>query len=148
VSDVRLYVSFDVVHDEDLYTQLIDESKSFGSGFSIVGRTGREPLTDARGEALRREIAAADQLIVICGEHTGEDPRVSFELGLAREEQTPHFLLWGRREAMCSKPSSAAPSEAMYGWTLETLHERIRFLTRREASEARAAELAAARGSR
>ena len=52
------------------------------------------------------------------------------ELRIAREERTPHILLWGCREIMCTKPMGAKPSEGMYSWTPEILQERFAYMHR------------------
>ena len=46
-------------------------------------------------------------MIVICGEHTEASPGMSAEIRIAQEEKTPYFLLWGRRESLCTKPTGA-----------------------------------------
>jgi hypothetical protein len=50
---------------------------------------------------------------------------VSAELRIAQEEQKPYFLLWGRREHMCTRPVGAKPKDSMYSWTREILHDQI-----------------------
>ncbi len=100
VADVRVFLSFDREHDRDLFDRILAESRDAGSGFEIVEHS------EARmGEAdLRRRMASADHLIVLCGEHTEESERVGAELHIAREEELPCLLLWGRRESMCTPP--------------------------------------------
>ena len=51
--------------------------------------------------------------------------RVSAELRIAQEEQKPYFLLWGRRESMCTKPVGSKRDEGMYSWTREILQNQI-----------------------
>ena len=62
---------------------------------------------------------------MICGEHTNDSARVAAELRMAQEEGKPYMLLWGRRERMCTKPSGARPSDAMYSWTPDVLENQI-----------------------
>jgi hypothetical protein len=50
---------------------------------------------------------------------------VSEELRIAQEENKPYFLLWGRREIMCTRPFSAKAKDSMYSWTREILHDQI-----------------------
>jgi hypothetical protein len=57
---------------------------------------------------------------------------VSEELRIAQEENKPYFLLWGRREIMCTRPFSAKAKDSMYSWTREILHDQI-ILTLRSA---------------
>ena len=79
------------------------------------------------------KIREADQVIVICGEHTELSGRVAAELRVAQEEDRPYVLLWGRREPMCKKPWTAKPSDTMYSWTPEILQNQI-FMQRRLAT--------------
>lgn len=130
---VRVFVSFGPEHDEQLYTMLLEQSRLLASGFEVVGCSEHRLETGQWNDRVRQQIGEADQLIVICGEHTEGQPRVSGELGIAREEGTPHFLLWGRREFMCTMPMGAKPTEGMYSWTLQTLQERLAY-TRRTTS--------------
>ena len=74
---------------------------------------------------MRRQIGKADGVIVICGEHTEDSAQVSAEIRIAQEEHKPYFLLWGRREVMCTKPAGAKPGDGMYSWTSTILHDQI-----------------------
>jgi hypothetical protein len=74
---------------------------------------------------VRRRIAQADEVVVICGEHTDESSQVSAELRIAQEEHKPYVLLWGRRDCMCKKPRSARPEDGMYLWTPSMLEHQL-----------------------
>ena len=100
---LQIFVSFDIENDQELYELLLDQSRVPNSGFSVSGGSERVLNAELRGDRLRRRIREADQMIVICGEHTESSTRVGAELDIAREEGTPYFLLWGRREMMCTK---------------------------------------------
>ncbi len=125
MSHVRVFVSFDLDHDLDLGDRLEAESRS-GSGFEISARS-ESPSTDRWEARVRRQIGEADGVIVICGEHTEDSAQVSAEIRIAQEEQKPYFLLWGRREVMCTKPAGAKPGDrdGMYSWTSTILHDQI-----------------------
>jgi len=122
---VGVFVIFDVEHDGDLYELLRVQSDSPGCEFSVIGGSKGSSHTEAERESLRRRIREADQVIVICGEHAEESPPIHTELLIARDEQKPYFLLWGRRDVMCTKPIGAKRTEGMYGWTQQCLHEQI-----------------------
>jgi len=141
---VRVFVSVDLEHDAKLYERLRAESTHGASGFDVRGCSDR--LTDGElwSGRVREQIRAADLVIVICGEHTGSSPSVAAELRIAREEKTPHILLWGHREIMCTKPQGATPAEGMYSWTYEVLQERLAYV-RRTGATAEALEDAARR---
>jgi hypothetical protein len=131
VSKIQIFVSFDIEHDGELFKLLLAQSGDSSPGFEVLGGSERLTSADVWSESVRRRIRKADQMIVICGEHTRSSPRVSTELRIAREEQTPFFLLWGRREMMCTKPVGAKPDEGMYNWTRQILQDQITFTSRR-----------------
>ena len=81
--------------------------------------------------ARRRRIRDADEVIVICGEHTQDSPRMDAELRVTQEEEKPYFLLWGRREQMCTMPAHVPRNECMYSWTFESLLELVRTTIRK-----------------
>jgi len=122
---VRVFVSYDREHDGDLHDLLVEQASKATSGFEISARSRDRAPMDLGDEGLRREIREADEVIIICGEHTDCSERVGTELRIAREEERPYFLLWGRRELMCTKPTTAKPADAMYSWTWEILQSQI-----------------------
>jgi MTH538 TIR-like domain (DUF1863) len=125
----RVFVSYDRAHDGDLRDRLLAEARS-GSLFAVAASSEAAADADGLDERIRERIAAADAVIVICGEHTDECPGVSNELRITREEQKPHLLLWGRRAAMCKKPAGAKVDDSMYGWTPEILRAQLQMLMR------------------
>ncbi len=144
---VRLFVSFDAENDAGLLDQLVEQAARAGSSFEISARSPARATTDLRDEPeLRRAIRAVDQVVVLCGEHTKDSDRAAWELRIAQEEERPYFLLWGRRELMCTKPNTATPADTMYSWTLEILRERVLALQREAESDQRLAEQRALRG--
>ena len=118
-------LAVDLDHDEDLRDLLLEQSLSRASGFEISARSEARTMTDLWDEKLRRRICEADEVIVICGEHTAASMRMSAELRIAQEEQKPYFLLWGRRESMCTKPAGSKRADSMYSWTWEILQDQI-----------------------
>lgn len=130
VSNVRVYASFDLDHDQDLSDRLLAQSQKGGSEFKVVACSQPGEMSERWSESARRQIERVDEVILICGEHTGSSPRMSAELSLAREAKKPYFLLWGRRERMCTKPVGAKSDEGIYGWTPEILREQVRVTLR------------------
>ena len=122
---IRVFVSYDREHDGDLLDRLVEQASKSTTGFEISARSRARTQADFWDEGLRREIRGADEVIIICGEHTDCSERVGTELRIAREEERPYFLLWGRRELMCTKPTTAEPADAMYSWTWEILQSQI-----------------------
>jgi hypothetical protein len=125
MADVRVFMSFDVEHDRDLGDLLCEQSNRPGSGFQVSARSEAGVVTDRWCEAARRRIREADQVIVICGEHTGSSDRIDSELRITKEEDKPYFLLWGRRELMCTMPTRATRAESMYSWSWDILLQQI-----------------------
>jgi hypothetical protein len=140
-TNVQVFVSFDVEHDEDLYELLLEQSTRSSSGFTVSGSSNRSLARDVWSEKVRRRIRTADQMIVICGEHTESSVLMSSELRIAQEEQIAYVLLWGRREIMCTKPIGARLTEGMYSWTRQILLEQITLALRKTDSDAAAATL-------
>jgi hypothetical protein len=139
---LRIFVSYDRDHDGDLHDRLAEQASMGTSEFEISARSRARSPTDLWDEGLRREIRAADGLIVICGERTDCSERVGTELRIAQEEERPYFQLWGRRELMCTKPATAKAADSMYSWTSEILQSQIRTIHRAATrSSERMAEL-------
>jgi hypothetical protein len=143
MSKPQVFVSFDMEHDGELFEQLRAESNS--SGFAVLGCSERLSATDVWSERVRQQIHEADQVIFICSEHTEASVSMSAELRIAQQEGTPYFLLWGRREIMCTKPVGAKTAEGMYSWTPQILRDQIVFTSRSTRSDAMAETLRSAR---
>jgi hypothetical protein len=139
---VRIFTSFDLENDRDLHDRLVEQSSRLNAGFEISACSEPRTLADPWDESVRGRIRDADEVIVICGKHTEDSLRVGVELRIAQEEEKPYFLLWGRRESMCTRPSGAKPADAMYSWTWEILRSQIVATNRRVQSEKTARVLA------
>lgn len=122
---VRVFMSFDVGHDKDLKKRLVEESAKASSGFDILGYSETARPTDASTERVRSQMVAADEVIIICGEHTKDSLQVSAEVTIAQEMDKPYFLLWGRREVMCTRPVGARPGDSMYSWTSDVIRNQV-----------------------
>ena len=141
MSGIRVFVSFDVEHDRDLYERFIAQSSTMGLGITVSGASGTFSAAPDWSAATRREIQDAQRILVICGEHTEASLGVFSELRIAQEERKPHFLLWGRRDRMCTKPVGARSETGMYGWTMSILHEQFAQMGRDAEREAMAKEM-------
>ena len=135
MNKIEVSVSFDIEHDGELYKELLAQSRTPGSGFAVLSGSEHFNATEGWSDRVRHRTRRADQVIVICGEHTDEAIGVSTELRIAQEQQKPYFLLWGRRDTMCTKPLAAKPSDGMYSWTSEIINEQIAGLTRQAHRE-------------
>lgn len=122
---MQVFVSFDERHDTDLYDLFVAQSNRSGSSFTIVRDTSEAMRSKGWSATPRASIRAADEVVVLCGEYTDESVRVALELEIAREENKPYLLVWGRRELMCKKPDSAQASDGMYSWTRDVLEGQM-----------------------
>jgi hypothetical protein len=127
---IRIFVSFDADNDDDLFEQLQIESARPGLEVELSARSHRGQVTDAWTASSRTRIRAADEVVVICGEHTDGSESMAAELRIAQEEGKPYLLLWGRRELMCTKPDSAKRNDAMYSWTQDNLATQLALMRR------------------
>lgn len=121
MSTKRVFISFDFDHDEDLRNLLVGQAKNPDSPFSIADWSVREPFTGNWKEKVRQRIRKVDLTIVICGEWTHTANGVAAELKISRDEGIPYFLLWGRSNKNCTKPTSALESDKIYKWTWDNL---------------------------
>jgi hypothetical protein len=135
MSKTDVFVSFDIEHDRGLYELLLAQSGLSSSCFAVLGASERSTATDVQIERVRHRIRKADQVIVICGEHTESSPHVSAELRIAQQERIPYFLLWGRRDIMCTKPVGAKSTDGMYSWTPWILQDQIVLASRRISAD-------------
>ncbi len=125
MSAPRVFISFDFDHDEDLKNLLVGQARNPDSPFSIADWSVKEPLTGDWKEKVRTRIRSVDLIIVICGEYTHTASGVATEVKIAQEEGIPYFLLWGRADKTCTKPSTALNSDKIYKWTWENLKKLI-----------------------
>jgi hypothetical protein len=121
----RVFISFDYDHDEDLRNLLVGQSKHPDTPFEIKDRSLKEPLTGDWKEKFRARLKNVDVVTVICGEQCHNAAGVAAELRIAREEGKDYFLLKGRSDKTCNKPSSALATDKMYNWTWDNLKTLI-----------------------
>jgi len=121
----RIFISFDFDHDEDLRNLLVGQSKNDDSPFEIADWSLKEPLDGDWKEKIKTRIRSCLQMIVICGEHTDNTPGINHEVKVAQDEEKPYFLLYGRSDKDCKKPSTAKSSDKMYKWTWDNLKNLI-----------------------
>jgi len=129
MSGLRIYMSFDLEHDRDLHDRLAKQARK-PAPFAIANRSEGGEMTEEWTERVRDRISHSDEVVVICGEHTDESPRMSAELKIAQEQHKPYVLLWGRRDSMCKKPKGARSDEGMYMWTPGILEHQLTYSLR------------------
>lgn len=121
----RVFTSFDYENDEDLRNLLLGQSKNPNSPFEMADWSVKEPMSGDWKARVRTRIKAVDQMIVICGTKTHTARGVSVELKIAQDEGIPYFLLKGRANQTCSKPTAVKASDIMYNWTWDNLKALI-----------------------
>lgn len=121
---VPVYISFDYDHDLDLKTLLAGQAKNSDSPFTIADWSIKEPSPDWKEKA-RSRIRRVDEVIVLCGRHTGSATGVNAEIRLAREERKPYFLLAGRADGGNRRPTAALAGDKLYAWTWPNLKALI-----------------------
>ncbi len=126
MAKVRLFISFDYDHDEELRNLLVGQAKHPDTPFDIKDRSIKEPLTGDWKNKFRERLKNVDQMAVICGEYTHLAGGVSAEVRIAQEEGKPYFLIWGRSDKNCTKPTSARATDKIYRWSWDNLKNLIR----------------------
>lgn len=117
----RAFIAFDFDYDEDLRNLLAGQSRLPDTPFEIKDRSLKEPLTGDWKDKVWRRMDNVDLVIVICGEHTHQATGVGAELTTAQEKGKPYFLLKGRSDKMCTRPTSARAADKVYDWTWDNL---------------------------
>jgi hypothetical protein len=121
----RAFISFDFDHDEDLRNLLAGQAKHSDTPFSLRDWSVKEPMAGDWKEKVRSRIRQTDLTIVICGQYTSLATGVAVELEISRQEGKPYFLLWGRSDKQCTKPSNAYAEDKIYNWTWDNLKALI-----------------------
>ena len=121
----RAYISFDFDHDSDLKVLLVGQAKHPDTDFEIADLSIKEAISSGWKDKARTRIKGCDVVIVICGQYTNTATGVSAELQIAQEEGTPYFLLWGRSDKTCVKPTAAKSTDKIYNWTWENLKNLV-----------------------
>jgi hypothetical protein len=121
----RAFISFDYDHDNDLPILLAGQAKHPDSPFDFTDRSLKEALTGDWKSKITRRISNTDLTIVICGEWTHTADGVATELSITRDLTKPYFLLAGRSNKVCSKPTSAFTTDSVYNWTWDNLKALI-----------------------
>jgi len=121
----RVFISFDYDHDLDIKTMLAGQAKLPDSPFDFTDASVKEHLTGDWKEKVKQRIRNCDQVCVLCGEYTHTAAGVNAELKIAQELGKPLFLLWGRPNATCTKPTTANASDKIYKWEWDILKQLI-----------------------
>ena len=122
----RAFVSFDYDHDNDLYGDLVEQSRRPDSPFRITDWSIPSAVHDSlwKWEA-RKRIDQVDVVIFICGVNTHSARGVEAEMSITQSAGKRYFLLKGRRRHTCSKPKNARLADTIQPWTWSNIAQLL-----------------------
>lgn len=121
----RVFISFDVEHDEGTKRMLAGQADLTDSPFSFKDASVKEHLTGDWKDKVWQRMDNIDLVIVLCGEHTNRAAGVATELSIAQERKVPYFLLAAYSDKDCKKPTTASAGDKVYNWTWDNLKSLI-----------------------
>ena len=121
----RVFISFDYDHDADLRIMLIGQAKNPDSPFEIADWSVKEAFTGDWEKKVRQRIRQTELTVVICGTSTHTATGVASELSITQDEKHAYFLLEGRANKTCTKPTTAKATDKLYSWTWDNLKSLI-----------------------
>jgi hypothetical protein len=121
----RVFISFDYDHDSDVQVMLAGQASHPDTPFEFTDASVKDHLTGDWQQKVRNRMANVDVVAVLCGELTHTAKGVAAELTIAREKGKPYFLLAGRSDKTCMKPTSALATDKVYKWTWDNLKALI-----------------------
>lgn len=125
MAKLRIFISFDYDHDQDIKTLLAGQAQHTDSPFDFTDASVKDHLPGDWKEKVKRRLSNCDQMIVLCGEFTHTAKGVAAELQIAQAQGMPYFLLWGRTGKKCTAPVTAKQSDKLYNWTWNNLKNLI-----------------------
>ncbi|WIV11114.1 TIR domain-containing protein [Proteiniborus sp. MB09-C3] len=117
----RVFISFDIDHDEKTKTMLAGQAKLPDSPFDFKDNSVKEHLSGDWKAKVRRRMGNIDVVIVLCGTQTHTASGVAAELSIAKELGKQYFLLAAYTDKGCTKPTSATTTDKIYKWTWDNL---------------------------
>lgn len=121
----RVFISFDIDHDEGTKIMLAGQAKLPDSPFEFKDNSVKEHLTGDWKEKVKHRMDNIDVVIILCGTKTHTASGVAAELTIAKEKNKPYFLLAAYSDKICTKPTSATTSDKLYKWTWGNLKSLI-----------------------
>jgi hypothetical protein len=119
----RVFISFD--YDLDLKNLLVGQAKNSDTPFEIADFSIKEAISEDWKKKARTRIKGCNVVAAICGLRTNTAAGVSAEVKIAQEENVDYFLLWGRKDKTCKKPTAAYSTDKIYKWTWDNLKALI-----------------------
>ena len=121
----RVFISFDVDHDESAKNMLAGQAKHPDSPFDFKDNSVREHLTGDWKQKVWNRMDNIDLVIFLCGKWTHVASGVNAEFAIAKEKQKPYFLLAAYPDATCTRPISSPVSDNIYPWTWDNLKKLV-----------------------
>ena len=121
----RVFISFDIDHDDGAKKMLAGQAKLPDSPFEFKDNSVKYHLTGDWEEKVRRRMDNVDVVIVLCGTQTHTATGVSAELTIVKEKKKAYFLLAAYSDKTCTKPKSASSSDKVYKWNWDNLKKLI-----------------------
>lgn len=121
----RVFISFDIDHDEGTKTMLAGQAELPDSPFEFTDASVTKHLPGDWKEKVKRRMDNVDIVIVLCGEHTHSANGVADELTIAKDKSKSYFLLAAYADKTCTKPTSATAGDKVYKWTWDNLKALI-----------------------
>jgi hypothetical protein len=119
----RAFISFDFDHDNDLKNLLVGQARNEKTPFVIADWSIKVASRGWHSEA-RRRIDRVDLVLVICGLHTHQAIGVGKEVAIARDLETPFFLLRGRKNGWVRRPKGTSFMwDTLYDWSWDNLRK-------------------------
>ncbi len=121
----RVFISFDIDHDELTKQALAAQADLADSPFDFKDASVKEHLTGDWKEKVKRRMDNIDVVVVLCGTQTHTASGVAAEVTIAQEKDMDYFLLAAHKDKTCKKPTSAKSSDTVYKWTWPNLKKLI-----------------------
>lgn len=121
----RVFISFDIDHDDGTKTMLAHQAKLPDSPFDFKDNSVKDHLIGDWKQKVRQRMDNVDVMIILCGTKTHTATGVAAELSIAKEKNKPYFLLAAYSDKKCTKPTSATASDKVYNWTWPNLKTLI-----------------------
>ena len=121
----KLFVSFDFDNDATLKMLFVNQSKHPGAPFDIWDSSVKQHMEGDWQTKVRAKMRDVDIVCVLCSTTTHTAKGVAIELQIAKDLGKPYFLLWGYKDKVCNKPTSATQGDKIYKWEWEQLKKLI-----------------------
>jgi hypothetical protein len=125
VAKKRVFISFDIDHDNDCKVMLAGQAKHPDSPFDFTDASVKEHLTGDWKEKVRRRMDNVDVVIFLCGAQTHAATGVAHEYRIAIEKNKSYFCLAAYSDKYCTKPAGAFETDKVYRWTWDNLKTLI-----------------------